>query len=210
MKKAVFLLIVMFVLVFSVFALNKDDIEEEKLVSTSSRAKKFSKGSMYVSGQIGINSYVTTDEPFNTMPFPLGASYEVVITDNIGIGSTVMYDKWCDYLGLFCGKFTFRVIKPSLDITYHFNIKKMKGLGLFTGVNLGYSILSVSNELGNDYMGDLQSEPYLASFLGTHLYFWENLSGFYNRLLVTLKIYWSVAGDFSGVYGTVGINFKIK
>ena len=204
MKKAVLLLIVMFVLAFSVFALNKDDIEEVKI------GKKFSKGSMYVTGQIGINSYVATDDPFNTMPFPLGASYEVALTDNIGIGSTVMFDKWSDYLGMFGGKWTFLVFKPSLDITYHFNINKIKGLNLFTGASLGYSILSVSNELGSDYMGELKSEPHFAPFLGLHLYFWENSPGFFNKLMITSKVYWSVAGDFSGVSGAVGITYKIK
>jgi hypothetical protein len=204
MKKAVLLLIVMFVLAFSVFALNKDDIEEVKI------GKKFSKGSMYVTGQIGINSYVATDDPFNAMPFLLGASYEVALTDNIGIGSTVMFDKWSDYLGIFGGKWTFRVFKPSLDITYHFNVNKMKGLNLFTGASLGYSILSVSNELGNDYMGELKSEPHFAPFLGLHLYFWENLPGFFNKLMITSKVYWSVTGDFSGVSGAIGITYKIK
>jgi hypothetical protein len=204
MKKAVLLLIVIFVLVFSAFALNKDDIEKEKI------GKKFAKGSMYVTGQIGINSYVATDEPFDTMPFPLGASYEVALTDNIGIGGTVMFDKWSDYLGMFGGKWTFLVLKPSFDIAYHFYPDKMKGLNLFTGVSLGYSLLSVSNELGSDYEGELKSEPHFAPFLGLHLYFWENLPGFFNNLLVTSKIYWSVAGDFSGVSGAIGITYKIK
>jgi hypothetical protein len=214
MKKAGLLIIVMFVLVFSVFALPKDGIEEEKLVSISSGAEKFSRGSMYVTGQIGLNSYVATADPFadpfDTMSFPLGASYEVIITDNIGIGSTIMFDKWCDYLGMFGGKYTFRVFKPSLDITYHINLEKIKGLGLFTGASLGYSILSVSNEFGRDYTGELKSEPHVAPFLGLHLYFWENLSGFFNKLLVTLKVHWSVTGDFSGVYGAVGLTYKIK
>ncbi len=204
MKKAVLLLIVIFVFVFSAFALNKDDIEEEKI------GKKFAKGSMYVTGQIGFNSYVVTDDPFNTMPFPLGASYEVALTDNIGIGSTVMFDKWSDYLGMFGGKWTFRVFKPSFDITYHFYANRMKGLNLFTGASLGYSILSVSNELGSDYTGELKSEPHFAPFLGLHLYFWENCPGFFNNLLVTSKVYWSVTGDFSGVSAAVGITYKIK
>ena len=204
MKKAFLLLIVMFVLAFSAFALNKYDIEEVKI------GKKFAKGSMYVTGQIGINSYVATDDPFNALPFLLGASYEVALTDNIGIGSTVMFDKWSDYLGMFGGKWTFLVFKPSLDITYHFNVNKMKGLNLFTGASLGYSILSVSNELGSDYMGELKSEPHFAPFLGFHLYFWENSPGFFNKLMITSKVYWSVAGDFSGLSGAIGITYKIK
>ena len=218
MKKPVSLMIVMFVLVLSVFALNRDDIEEEKIavrfpsspVSDINQAKNFSKGSTYVTGQIGFHSYVATDDPFNTMPFPVGCSYEVALTDNIGIGGTVMFDRWCDYLGMFGGKYTFRVFKPSLDIIYHFNLKKMKGLGLFAGANLGYSLLFVSNELGNDYTGELQSEPHIAPFLGLHLNFWENRPGFFNRFLVILKVHWSVTGDFSRASGSVGIAYKIK
>ncbi len=204
MKKASLLLIVMCVFVFSAFALNKDDIEEEKI------GKKFAKGSMYLTGQVGINSYVATDDPFDTMPFPIGASYEFALTDNIGIGSTVMFDKWSNYLGMFGGKWTFQVFKPSLDITYHFNANKMKGLNLFSGVSLGYSIFSVGNELGSEYTGELKSEPHFAPFLGLHLYFWENLPGFFNNLLVTVKVYWSVTGDFSGISGAIGITYKIK
>jgi hypothetical protein len=204
MKKAVLLLIVIFVLAFSAFALNKNDTEGEET------GKKFAKGSMFVNGQVGFDSYVATDEPFNALPFPLGASYEVALTDNIGIGGTLMFDKWSDYLGMFGGKWTFRVFKPSLDISYHLNVEKMKGLGLFCGASLGYSLLSVSNELGSDYPGELKSEPHLAPFLGLHLYFWENAPGFFGNLLVTSKVYWSVAGDFSGVSGAVGITYKIK
>jgi hypothetical protein len=204
MKKALLFLIVMFVLVFYGFASNNDDIKEKRI------GTKFSKGSMYVTGQIGINSCAATDDPFNTTPFPLGASCEIALTNHIGIGSTVILDRWSDYLGMFGGKWTFWVFKPSLDITYHFSVQKMKRLGLFTGASFGYSLLSVSNELGNDYEGKLQSESYLAPFLGAHLYFWENRSGFLSNLLATFKVYWSVTGDFSGVYGAVGITYRIK
>jgi hypothetical protein len=178
-------------------------------VSAFDGEEKFARGSMYMAGQIGFNSYVTTDDPFESLPFPLGASYEFLIADNIGIGASLMFDKWSDYLGMFGGKYTFWVFKPSLDITYHFHINRVKGLNLFTGANLGYSLLSVSNVLGNPYDGDLKNEPYVAPFFGTHIFFWEN-SSFLNRFLVTLKVYWSVLGDFSGVYGTFGITYKIK
>ena len=202
MKKAILLLVVMFVLGFFVL--------QTASASDVGRAKKFSKDSMYVIGQIGINSYVATDEPFDTMPFPIGASYEIFIADNIGIGSRFMFDKWCDYLGVFGGKWTFRVFKPSLYIAYYFDLKEVEGMSLFVGADLGYSIFSASNELGNDYWGDLKSGPHLAPFLGTHLYFWENLSGFFERFLVTFKVDWSVTGDFSGLGGTVGITYRIK
>jgi hypothetical protein len=202
MKKTVLILLVIFILAFFVLASTS--------VSAFPQDKKFSKGSMFVTGQVGVNSFVATEDAFDSMPFPIGASYEFSLTDTIGIGGTIMFDKWSDYLGCFCGKFTFLVFKPSLDFTYHFDTVKIKGLDFFVGANLGYSVLSVSNELGNENISDLQSEPHFAPFLGTHFYFWENDSGFLNNILVTLKVSWSVTGDFSGVYGAVGITYKIK
>jgi hypothetical protein len=201
MTRTVLLFTIVFILVLFFFAATP--------VSAFYGEEKFAKDSMLVGGQIGFNSYVATDDPFDSLLFPLGASYEFLIADNVGIGASLMFDKWCDYLGMFGGKYTFWVFKPSLDITYHFNIEKVKGLNLFTGASLGYSLLSVNNELGNPYDGDLKSEPHIAPFLGTHFYFWEG-SSFLNRFLVTLKVYWSVAGDFSGVYATLGITYRIK
>lgn len=59
-------------------------------------------------------------------------------------------------------------------------------------------------------MDELKSEPHFAPFLGLHLYFWDNLPGFFSKLMITSKVYWSVAGDFSGVSGAIGITYKIK
>jgi hypothetical protein len=178
--------------------------------SASCQSKKFAKESMFLTFQIGTNSYVVTDEPFNSLPFPIGGSFEFCLSDNIGIGGTLMFDKWSDYLGMFGGKYTFLVFKPSLDLTYHFDIDGVEGFNLFSGLSLGYSLLSVTNNLGGEYMGDLRNEPHIAPFLGAHLYFWEDVSDFMERVLVTLKIYWSVTGDFSGVCGAVGITYQIK
>lgn len=201
MNKSILLLIVLFVFLFLVFSSSP--------ASAAVQSEKFSDGSMYVTAQIGLKSYVATAEPFESFPFPIGGSFELMISDNLGLGMTIMYDKWCDYLGCYCGKFTFRVIKPSLGLAYHFDTPDIEGMNFFAGANLGYSILSVSNELGNDYWGDLKSEPHIEPFLGTHLYFWENLSGFFSRFLVTLKVSWSVTGDFSGINGTIGLTYMI-
>ncbi len=200
MNKMVWLYVVIFILIlFFMIA----------VPISASDGGKFAKGSMYAAGQIGFNSYVATDDPFDALPFPMGANYEYLIADNVGIGASLMFDRWNDYLGMFGGQYAFWVFKPSLDIAYHIGINQIKGLNLFVGANLGYCLLSVSNELGNPYDGELKSEPYMAPFLGTHFYFWEG-SSFLNRFLVTLKVYWSAAGDFSGVYGTIGITYRIK
>jgi hypothetical protein len=202
MRKAAALYRLISILVFFVFALNP--------LSAFSQSRMFSKGSMFMTGQIESKSYVATATPFDSMPFPIGLSYEFLITDNIGIGSTFIYDKWCDYLEIRGGKFSFQIFKPSLDISYHFRIGKLKSFDFFSGANLGYTFLSVSNELGNDYPGDLKSEFYFAPFLGTHIYFSDDPSGFLGRFSVTLRAYWSVTGNYSGIKGAVGLTYKIK
>ena len=179
-------------------------------VSASPQDTKFSKGSVFLTAQIGLNSYVATEDPFDQQPFPIGASGEFSLTDNIGIGGTIMFDKWSDYLGCFCGKYTFKVYKPSLDFIYHLNIGEAQGLDFFTGINLGYTYIHVSNELGNEDISDLKDEPHIAPMIGAHLYFWENASGFLNRIMITAKAGWSVTGDFSGIFGLIGITFKLR
>jgi hypothetical protein len=202
MRKATVFYLSVLVFVFFGFILNP--------VSAFSQTKMFTKGSMFIMGQAESKSYVATTDPFDTMPFPIGISYEFLLTDNIGLGGTLFYDKWSDYLGMFGGKFSFHVFKPSLDISYHLRIDRLKGLGFFSGVSLGYTLLSVNNELGNDYPGDLRSESYFAPFFGTHISFSDNPSVFLGRFFVTLKAYWSVTGSYSGITGAVGLTYRIK
>jgi len=191
---------------FLIFALNP--------VRASEETRPLPKGSMFLTGQVGLNTMVRTADPFadpfETMPFPLGAGIEVMLTDNIGVGGTVMYDQWSDYLGMFGGKWTFRLFKPSFDFAYHFGIERVRCLDFCAGANLGYSFVAVSNMLGNTYDGSLKSEPHLAPFVGIHLNFWPNSQGFLGRLSVTFKAAWSVTGRFSGVYGATGLTYRLK
>lgn len=202
MKKKILFLSAVFLL-FSVVSVSMP-------VSASPQDTKFSKGSVFLTGQIGLNSLAATDDPFEQMQFPLGASFEFSLTDNIGVGGTIMYDKWSDYLGCFCGKYTFKVYKPSLDLIYHLNVGEAQGLDFFTGINLGYTFVSISNELGNENISGLKDEIHAAPLMGAHFYFWENASSFLNRVMITAKVAWSATGDFSGIFGLIGITFKLK
>jgi len=180
----------------------------------SGKEKPFSKGSVWISGQAGLNTLVRPADdfadPFDAMPFPVGAGFEFFLTDNIGIGGSIMYDKWCDYLGIFGGTWTFRLFKPALDIVYHFRTEKMGVLNLFAGASLGYSLVSVSNNLGNVYQGRMKSEPHVAPFIGINAHFLRNSPGFLGRLLITFKASWSVTGHFSDVYGMVGLTYRLR
>jgi hypothetical protein len=174
----------------------------------------FSRGSMFLTGQAGLNTMVRTAdpfaEPFEKMPFPLGIGFELMLTDHIGVGGTLMYDQWSDYLGMFGGKWTFRLFRPSFDCAYHFGAGKMRGLDFFAGAQIGYTIVSVSNMLGNRYDGSLKSEAHLAPVIGLNLNFWPNNRGFLGRLSVTFKAAYSVTGRYSGFYGATGLTYRLR
>lgn len=169
---------------------------------------------MSLTGQFGLNTMVRTAdpfaEPFDTMPFPFGASFELMLTDHIGLGGTIMYDQWSDYLGMFGGKWTFRLFRPSIDWAYHFGPGKMRGLDIFAGAQLGYTFVAVSNMIGNNYDGRLKSEVHLAPFIGAHLNLWPNNRGVLGRLSVTFKAAYSATGHFSDVYGMAGLTYRLK
>ncbi len=191
---------------FLVFALNP--------IRASGEIRPFAKGSIFLTAQAGLNTMVRTADrfadPFETMPVPIGAGFEVMLTDNIGVGGTFMYDQWSDYLGMFGGKWTFRLFRPSFDFAYHFATQRVRGLDFFGGAQLGYTFVAVSNMLGNSYDGSLKSEPHLAPFVGVNLHFWPNSRGFLGRLSVTFKAAYSVTGRFSGFYGATGLTYRLK
>lgn len=180
----------------------------------SDGTRPFPRGSMLITGQFFLNTMVRTAdplaEPFAAMPFPLGASFEFMLTDHIGLGGTAMYDQWSDYLGMFGGKWTFRLLRPSFDGAYHFSPGMMRGLGLFAGMQLGYTFVAVSNALGNTYDGNLKGEAHLAPFAGVNLNFWPYRPGFLGRLSVTFRAAYSVTGHFSDVYGMAGLTYRFK
>jgi hypothetical protein len=184
------------------------------LVWAFDETRPFSKGAMFLTGQVGLNTMLRTADrfadPFEKMPFPFGAGFEVMLTDHIGVGGTVMYDQWSDYLGMYGGKWTFRLFRPSFDCAYHFGPEKTRGLDFFAGAQLGYTVVSVSNMLGNTYDGSLKSEAHLAPFIGINLNFWPNSRGFLGRLSVTIKTAYSVTGRFSGFYGATGLTYRLR
>lgn len=195
----------LFPVVFLVLAIS---VQPAQSAQNNNYVNRFPKGSLYLTGLMGLNSYAATEEPFDAMPFPLGAEIEFYIVDNIAIGSTHMFYKWSDYLGIFGGRWNLRLYKPSLYLKYIF--KEVKGLSFFTGANLGYNVFSISNQLGNYYEGDLESGLFMAPFIGAHLNFWGYQSGFLSRLFITIKVNWSVVDDFNSVYGSLGISYRFK
>ena len=166
-------------------------------------------GSKFLFAQVGLNSYTGTDDPFDRFPY-LGFGFEICVKDRFGVGGSIFYGKWSDYLGMYCGKFTFQVVRPSLDLTYHFNLKDFKKVELFGGANFGYNFIRVDNELNNECDSDLKNQVSISPFVGCHLYFFEKASSFLKRMAISLKLFWTVNGDFSGIYGMAGISCRLK
>lgn len=137
----------------------------------------FEKGQKFVTGQIGLNSYA----------IPFGAGYSMAITDNIEVGATVMLQMWSDF------GFSFTVITPSADVYYHFTSLDLP-VDLFAGASLGYSIFT--SDTG--YKGLFASSLYLSPMLGVRYFFSE-------KLAVSLKLFFSVMGEYGGVGSLLGV-----
>ena len=140
---------------------------------------QFHKGDKFLTPQIGLNSYAT----------PFGANFEYAITENIGVGGTVMIALWNDW------GYKNSLIMPSVDGAYHFTKLNVEKLDLFAGVSIGYAIFN------SDYVSwssGLDLSPYVAAR------YW-----FSEKLGVSLRVNYSLLGDFSS-YGTfLGVVFRI-
>jgi len=168
------------------------------------------RGSIFAAARIGLRSYAATDDPFEAMPFPVGVSSEYLLSNRLGIGATLTYDKWSDYLGMFGGKYEFRVLQPSISLAYHFNIPGLSGLRFGAGADCGYIFLAIKNELGNTYTGPLKGQPEIMPFLAAEACLWPRAEGVVHRLRFFVQGGWSIARDFSGFRGAVGIGLWIR
>lgn len=170
-----------------------------------------SKNSCLLSAQIGINAYTATEDPIERFPHS-GIGMEFGLGDHFGIGGSVFYSKWSDYLRQYGGKYSFQVFRPSLDFIYHFTLSKEseKNVDLFSGASLAYNFTRVENELGNEYQGDLSSHISVSPFIGCHFSLFEKASGIFKKIFFSVKCYWTINGDFSGLYGMAGLTLAIK
>jgi hypothetical protein len=91
----------------------------KKTVKQSS-GLSFNKGVLYVTPQIGFNSWA----------IPFGANVEYAMTENIGVGGTVMAWFWSGE-GL---------IIPSAEAAYHFTMLDVPKLDLSAGGGIGFAV----------------------------------------------------------------------
>jgi hypothetical protein len=132
----------------------------------------FEKGDLFVTPQFGFNSW--------TLPF--GVNVEKAITENIGIGGTVMAWFWGGG-GL---------IVPSVEAAYHFTMLEVDKLDLSAGGGVGFAIAT-----GGGYAGAIY--PFV---LINGRYFFKP------RIAVNLRFNMSF-GSWGSAGGLFGVTFKL-
>ncbi|MFC2161055.1 hypothetical protein ACFLRX_05320, partial [Acidobacteriota bacterium] len=126
-----------------------------------------------------------------------GASLEFGLTENIGVGGTLMLAFWGD-TGI-----SYTLITPSAEGYYHFTQLDVDKLDLFAGAALGFSIYSFKAD--NAWIGDGTGTGnlFLSPILGGRYYFSE-------KIAACLKLYISLVGGWSGVGGVLGVTIVLK
>lgn len=135
----------------------------------------FEKGNKFLAAQIGLYSG----------EIPFGANFEYAITENIGVGATLMMWFGSGY----------SVFMPSIDAAYHFTMLKVDKLDLFAGAGVGFAIVGGDEISGTS---SLSLNPFIAGR------YW-----FSEKLGVSLRINIGLIGDWTGVGSMLGVVFRI-
>jgi hypothetical protein len=132
----------------------------------------FLKGDLFVTPQIGFNSWA----------LPFGVNVEKAITENIGVGGTVMAWFWGGG-GL---------IVPSVEAAYHFTMLEVDKLDLSAGGGLGFAIATG---------GGFDSSIYPFILLNGRYFFKP-------KMAVNLRLNISF-GTWGSAGGLVGVTFRL-
>ena len=139
-------------------------------------ALTFAKGDIFVTPQIGLNSWA----------IPFGVNFEYAMTENIGIGGTVMAWFWSGA----------SVILPSVDAAYHFTMLEVDKLDLFAGAGVGFAIYNA----GGGITGG--SGIYISPFAAGRYWFSKKMGA-------SLRLNIGLIGDWAGAGGLFGVVFKL-
>jgi len=150
----------------------------------------FSKSDKLLNIGVGVNSAYQRG-------IPLGASFEVGITDNISVGANL------DYLSsnykLTNTKLSFTTIYLAARASYHFNnlfkITNEK-IDVYAGPSLGYRIFSWKDNSGSSLGSAYGSGLYIGVHVGAKYYFTEKIGAFVE------------GGDVGSTNARVGVAFK--
>jgi outer membrane protein W len=155
----------------------------------SATSKEFSMGHFYLTPQIGFGSWGGS--------IPFGVNAEYALTENIGIGGTVMAQFWSET------NWKESWITLSAEALYHFIKLAADKFDLYVGAGLGYGIYSVSYSgmysSGASGSSGLTLEP----IVGARYYFSP-------KVAVSLRILAPFLGGFTGFGATAGVTFDLK
>jgi len=156
---------------------------------SSAGVKEFSLGHFYLTPQVGFASWGGS--------LPFGANAEYALTENIGIGGTVMAQFWSET------NWTESWITLSAEVNYHFIKLMADKFDLYVGAGLGYGIYSVSYKNNYNVGGGGSSGLVLEPILGARYYFSP-------KMAASLRLTGAVVGGFTGFGATVGVTFILK
>ncbi len=182
MKLKSFYVVLMAVLVMSAPMF----VHSQSMSAARNIQSEYQKGGLYLTPQVALYSYA----------FNFGAALEFGLTDNIGVGGTLMFAFWSD------PGISYSLITPSVEGYYHFTQLDVDKLDLFGGAALGFSIYNFnSDDLWLDGTGT--SDLFLSPILGGRYYVSE-------KIAVCLKLYISLVGGWAGVGGVLGATIVLK
>lgn len=155
----------------------------------SASSKEFSIGHFYLTPQVGFGSWGGS--------IPFGASAEYALTDNIGIGGTVMAQFWSET------GWTESWITISAEALYHFIKLAADKIDLYAGAGLGYGIYSVSYSSGFSTGASGSSGLVLEPILGGRYYISP-------KVAISLRLTGALVGGFTGFGAAAGVTFQLK
>jgi len=156
--------------------------------------------------RVGINPIAPTDAPFDELPL-MGGGVRLGITPHLAVEAGIAASGWSDYLGMYGGRYDFKLIRLGGGIQYALWTWKPRLWNLRAGVSLVNHFFRVSNALQNPYPGDLQSHLAVVPALAADLCPFHREDGFLGRLIVTGTLEYPVNGGFSDLTGLLGVGF---
>jgi len=148
---------------------------KKKKTMKRSDTATFLKGDLFVTPQIGLYG--------GSVPF--GASVEYAMTENIGVGGTLM--AWFGS--------GWSVFMPAAEAAYHFTMLEVEKLDLFAGVGVGFAVVGGGGITGSS---GISINPFVAG-----RYYFSDKMG------VSLKINMGLIGDWTGVGSMLGVVFRL-
>ncbi|MCK7481315.1 MAG: hypothetical protein M0C28_32115 [Candidatus Moduliflexus flocculans] len=154
--------------------------------------KEFWKGGIYVTPQIGLNSWGGG--------LPFGVNAEFGLTENIGIAGTAMFNMWKE------SSWSETLINLAAEANYHFLKLNAQKIDVYAGAGPGYSIYSWK---WNDGYGGFDggasggSGIYVQTVVGGRYYFNP-------KIAASVRLVGSLVGNWAGFGATVGVTFILK